>query len=280
VLEFPSEWVPQFGAHLTTAFPPTLGARVRYYERLRPQPSFGKVVQRILASDLEFRVHHAGEMTKLVTAEGEYGAWIALDGRREGAPAKRFIAVVFMEEFATAIDVLALIPEHFARAEGISLELARAQRFEMTRRPRLFEYTPPPGWHGIASGSTATWYPLEFPRKLASIAVPPASSFAGGLEAAAEQGSSSVEAGLAIETRERSELSTPERGVVLTVRGTRPGVARPTQRELAIFVVADRAYRVRLEAMGDPAWLDEVHAIFLGVASSIQPLPSSEDLRP
>ena len=91
MLPFPSEWVQHFGSNLVTAYPPGGGGRFRYHERLRPQPSFSAIVSRMLASDPDFTVHHVGELLRLVTAEGEYGAWVKIDGLREGSRAVRYL---------------------------------------------------------------------------------------------------------------------------------------------------------------------------------------------
>ena len=64
------------------AFPPELGARFRYFERVRPQPSFAAIANQVLTGDPEFTVHHIGEMVRVVTREGEYGAWVRIDGPR------------------------------------------------------------------------------------------------------------------------------------------------------------------------------------------------------
>ena len=65
-LRFPSDWVQHFGMDVATAYPPALGARFRYYERLRPQRSFSRIVDDLLATDPEFRVHRVGEIFRQV----------------------------------------------------------------------------------------------------------------------------------------------------------------------------------------------------------------------
>ena len=80
-MQFPAGWSLRYGANLVTAELPDLTARVRYRERLQPQPAFSAVVAQTLAEDPEFRVHELGDMTRVVTAEGEYGAAIAISSR-------------------------------------------------------------------------------------------------------------------------------------------------------------------------------------------------------
>lgn len=280
MLQFPSEWVQQFGVNLVTAFPPDLGARFRYHERLRPQPSFSAIVQRFLASDPEFRPHAVGEMIRIVTGESEYGAWVAIDGRREGSRAMRYIGAVFMDEFATALDVIAIIPKHFAQVEQLSLQMLRSETLQMTRRPRPFFYVPPVGWQAIPSGTTANWYPPDFPNNLSNIVVPPASLVDGETERAIESAFAQLGAGLTVESEHRDEFrsSTDVAGKYLRLHGGRAGRAEPIYRELVMYVVAPYAYRIRLETT-NAAQLLELREVFRGVAGSFRPLPAPEESR-
>jgi len=277
-LRFASGWVQHFGANLVSAFPPELGARFRYYERLRPQASLSAIVDRVLASDPDFRAHELGEMVRVVTSEGEYGGWVAIAGTRDGGPARRYVGAVFMGEFATALDVIALIPEHFAAVEALALELLRGQRFEMTKRPRQFFYVPPPGWHALPSGLIANWYPLDFPANLTNIVVPPATVVEGETGAAREAMLGELDAGLAVEDHVRSELIA-ECGVTGTaarVRGKRGD--RTLYRDLAVFVVENYAYRMRFET-ANADQLGELREVFRAVATSFRPLPTRDELQ-
>ena len=280
VIPFPSAWTQQFGVHITTAFPPDLGARFRCYERLRPQPSFSAVVELALASDPEFRVHSIGDMDRIVTHEGEYGAWVAIEGRREGTPAARFIGAVFLDEFACALDVIAVIPKHVAVVRQTSIDLLRAATFELTGRPRQFFYVPPIGWHAVMSGTTANWYPLDFPGNLSNISIPPARALALTPHAVVEAVEAEAGAGLSETISSRDEL-TSSSGVVgtyLRVHGRRAGKTDPLYREIAVFVVAPWVYRMRLETVGGQR-LTELREVFRGVAASFKPLPGTEEAR-
>jgi hypothetical protein len=280
VLSFPSDWNQQFGANLTTVFPPDLGARFRYHERLRPQPSFAQIVERVLARDPDFRVHEVGEMLRVVTHEGEYGAWVRVDGQRDGAQVARFIGAAFLDDFATVLDCIALRPAHFARLEQLSLELVRSQTFEMTRRPRRFFYTPPTGWQAIPSGVTANWYPPDFPNNLSNLVVPPARAIIDDVvrERVIEDVFDRLEAGLVVDGTARDELvsATGVKGAYKRLEGRRG--ERQLFREAAVFVVRDHAYQFRFETAVAERLL-ELREIFRGVAGSFRPLPSSDEAR-
>ena len=249
MVEFPSGWVQQFGVNLVTAFPPQMGARFRYHERLRPQPRFSTIVQRMLAADPEFKVHHVGEMVRVVTREGEYGAWVPIEGRREGSRARRFVGAVFMDDFATALDGIAVVPEHFAAVEQLSLEILRSDAFHMAARPRPFFYVPPVGWHGIPSGTTANWYPLDFPRNLTNLVVPPAMPVDGDGAGVVESACAQLGAGLEVDSSVRQDLTSASgvKGTCVHLVGHRAGRQEPIYREMAVFVVTPYAYRMRLE---------------------------------
>jgi hypothetical protein len=278
VILFPGEWRQTFGVNLTSAVAPELGARFRYHERIRPQPSFSKIVARALASDPEFRPRELGEVVRVVTVEGEYGAWVVVTGQREGLPAMRYIGSAFLDDFATVLDVIAIIPKHFARVERLARQLVRSQRFAMARRPRRFFYVPPVGWHGISSGLTANWYPLDFPQNLTNIVVPPAHQ--GERLDSIDEMLVAAEPGFTIESSARDTLTAASghRGAVLHVTGRRAGRDEPIHRDVAMFVVPPHVYRMRLETTNARALL-QLREIFYGVAGSFQPLPGNDETR-
>lgn len=280
VIAFPADWILHHGVELATAYPPDLGARYRYYERWQPQPSFAAIVERVLASDPELRVHQVGEAVRVVTTEGEYGAWVAVEGRREGKEAMRFIGAVFLDHFAAVLDCVAVIPAHFAQLRQQSFDLLRNATFHLVGRQRPFFYVPPVGWQPIVAGAATTWYPLDFPKHLATIAIPhaavmidldPDTAIAGAF---AEAG-----AGLELESSTRDAFTSAGgiAGSYLQLHGTRTGAGR-IYRELAMFVVAPYAYRFRLET-ADPDRLAETRELFRAVAGSFRPLPTFEETR-
>jgi hypothetical protein len=280
VVAFPSAWIQLFGVNLVSAFPPDLGARFRYHERLRPQPSFSAIVHRFLSEDTDFTPHHVGEMVRVVTHEGEYGAWARIDGQRDGRHAVHFVGAVFMDDFATALDCIAILPDNFANVEQLSLELLRGETLQMTQRPRRFFYVPPVGWQAIPSGMTANWYPLDFPNNLSNISVPPATFLEIDPSRAIESAFAEVGAGLTVENVVRDELTSASgvKGSTIRIQGRRAGKPEPLYLELAMFVVASRAYRIRLET-SNAAKLLELREVFRGVAGSFRPLPTAEEMR-
>lgn len=269
-----------YGANIATAYPPDLGARIRHYERLTPQPSFAAIVNRLLGNDPLFQPQFFGDMTRIVTTEGEYGAWVSIDGTREHSRAMKFVGALFLDEFATALDGIALIPQHFAEVQTAFVQLLRTAEHAFTERPRRFFYVPPPGWHGLPSGMIANWYPLDFPNNLTNIVVPPAmrveSSGARELEYAIAQ----CEAGMTIEASTRDDIvsSGGISGTCLRLLGTQAGRNERLHRELAVFITGGHLYRFRLET-GNAARLLELRDLFLSVARSFRPLPTQDERR-
>jgi hypothetical protein len=279
MLPFPPEWAQHLGVHVVATVPPGGGGRFRAHERLRPQPSFASIVESILAADPDFHAHEIGETLRPITAEGEYAAWVKIAGHRDGRPARRFVGAVFLGDFATALDCLALVPEKFVELERQSLELLHASTFSMAVRPRAFPYAPPPGWHGIPSGMTASWYPLDYPRSFSTIVVPPATPIDGDEAAAVEQAMADTGAGITVDgtAREAIVSTMGVRGTYLRVTGHRQAMV--LHRELAAFAVFPFLYQMRLET----AHADRLPALgelLRAVAASFQTLPTAGEGRP
>jgi hypothetical protein len=275
VLRVPAEWETRYGANLVILRHPTLSARISYQERLHPQPSFSSIIERVLDADPEFRAQQFGTPQRVVTLEGEYGAWISIRGQRRDARAMRCVGEVLMGEFATVLDALALVPEHFATVEAVSRELLLTQTFDMGRRPRQFFYEPPVGWHGLPAGMTANWYPLDFPRNRSIIVVPPAHHRDGDAASELERTAESLGVGLVIDELVRAPLHSRSGydGTNVQLRGHVEGRAAPIHRELAGFVVGARVYYARLETTMT-AQLEPLRAILRDLATSFHPLPS------
>jgi hypothetical protein len=266
------------GANLVTAYPVRGGGRFRAYERLRPQASFATIVEDILAADKQFLTYDVDETLHLITAEGEHAAWVRLAGRHRGREARRFIGAVFLGDFSTALDCVALVPERFAELERSSLELIRGATFSMTSRPRAFHYEPPPGWHALPSGLVASWYPLDYPRNATTIVVPPAAPFDGDEAQAVQVAIAHAGAGITVDALERGEVVSRigVRGALLTISGRR--ATKVLHRELAVFLVVPRVYRMRLETAA-AGQLGELRLLFRTMAASFRPLPSSYEGR-
>ncbi len=280
MVRFPAEWRTAFGVGLVTAFPPDLGARFRWYERLVPQPTFSAIVERVLATDPDFRVHQIGDTVRAVTHEGEYAAWVPVGGRRQGADAVRYIGAVFVDHFASALDCVAIVPTHFERLRQMSFDLLRTARSGLTARPRRFYYVAPAGWQALPGGDADTWYPPDFPDNLSNLAVPHAVTLTSPPDAAVETAGLELGSGLTIEHQERGEITTPTgvRGTLFQVVGTRAGRDESILRELAIFVVGERLYQVRLETVRADL-IDGLREQFRQVVASIRMLPGADEMR-
>ena len=278
--EFPSDWVQRFGVNLVTAYPPSGGGRFRYVARLYPQPSFSTILNQILASDPEFKVHHIGPLVRVITGEGEYGAWVKIQGLREGSKAVRYVGAVFLGDFATTLDCIVIVPERFAEFEQRSLALLRSETFHMAKRPRQFFYVPPAGWQGIPSGLVANFYPPDFPNNLTTLVVPPAHFSDTDKEQTREATFAAAGAGLNLESSLREELTADVgvKGHLLRLQGRRTSGQELIYRELALFVVPPYSYCLRLETTA-AARLGELREIFGRVAASLQPLPASGEPR-
>jgi hypothetical protein len=280
VLRVPAEWEIRYGANVTLLRRRDLAAQLGYHERIHPQPSFSSIIARVLDDDPEFRAQQFGTPQRVVTCEGEYGAWIAIEGRRGDARAMRWVGAVLMGEFATVLDALALAPEHGAAVEAVARELVHPQTFGMARRPRQFFYQPPGGWHGLPSGTTANWYPLDCPRNRSVIVVPPARHVDGDAAAELEVTVTSLGVGIVVDELVREPLRSHGGvgGTHVQLRGHIEGHTAAVHRELAGFVVGPWVYCMRLETAMS-AQLSELRALLCAVARSFQPLPSHDETR-
>ena len=278
VLRVPADWDTRYGANLVTLRRPALSARISYQERLHPQPSFSSIIERVLDADPEFRAQQFGTPQRVVTLEGEYGAWISIRGQRGDVRAMRCVGEVLMGEFATVLDALAVAPEHFATVAAVSRELLLTQTFDMMRRPRQFFYEPPVGWHGLPAGMTANWYPLDFPRNRSVIVVPPAHHLEGDPAAELERTAENLGVGIVIDELVREPLRSRggNDGTHVRLRGHVEGRAAAIHRELVGFVVGPRVYYARLETTMT-AQLEPLRATLRDVATSFHPLPSHHE---
>lgn len=278
-MSFPSDWPQTFGVDVASAFPPGLGARMRWFERIAPQPRFGAIVKQVLGLDPAFQIEQVGAVVRAVTLEGEYAALIAITGQRDGRPALRVVGAVFLDHFAAALDCIAIDPMRFAEVHHLAFELVRHARFALVARPRPFFYVPPRDWQGIPSRHTANWYPPAFPRERAVLSISHAEALASTLTVETLD-TSELESGLVIgeSAREPLVLEGGRAGLYVRVRGTRGEHLLPVQRELALFVIDQRAYRFRLETSSG-ANVPVAQAALRAAVESFAPLPKAEAMR-
>ena len=275
MIQFPSQWMTQFGVNLVTATPPEAGVSFRYYERLAPQPSFSSIVRRLLDEDPDFIVHNVGEMHRTVSNEGEYGAWLALTGTRQSAQAFRYIGAIFLDEFAAALDCTVDDPLVASRFEVRSRSLLNSAMFRITQRPRRFYYQAPSGWQAIPSSAATTWYPPDFPNNRTTIVVPlttVSNTIPRDVEVIIER----ISEGLHLEHQEREVIESlaQDNGTIVRVHGTREN--NRIFRQRAVFSIKSRIYRFELETTIEDR-LDEHTNIFNLLVQSFRPLPSAEE---
>jgi hypothetical protein len=158
-----------------TAPPEGKGAGViRYIERARPLTRIRDVVK-TFERDGRFRVVRTSTPERIITREGEYGALVTVDGLLLEAPVQRTVATVFLDDFYSLIDGLALHADHYVRvADQVrNLALNDAHWLSPLRR-RRFYYVPPAGWAGVAGLLHAFWFPQDHPANASKLTVLPA----------------------------------------------------------------------------------------------------------
>jgi hypothetical protein len=276
MLRVPAGWTRHVGANLLTIYPPGGGARVRYHERT-PPGTFSSVLRRVLGEDPHFRPAHLGTPLRAITAEGEYGAWVAIGGRRKGYECLRCVGAVLTDEFAAAVDGLALLPEKRGLIEATTRELLASAEYGLGVRRRRTMYNAPPGWQALPQGLVATWYPLDYPAHLATITVFPANPDTRPIPLVFEDLlAADAAAGVDVRTGTRAEPFAAQEGLAgqrfrYAARGT--GQDAPLlHRE--VIILGDHRYRylVRLENACERT-LDADLGVFVALAASMQPAP-------
>lgn len=278
MIVFPANWTQHFGEHLVTAYPPKGGGRFRYFERLRPAFDFASIVEKLISEDAAFRVTTIGETSKIVTEEGEYGAWVKIEGLRDHAPAQRFIGVVFTEDFAAVLDTLVIIPALFDEFARRSFEFLRSASFGLGKRRRLFLYSPPPDWQALPSGLTANFYPPDYPANRTNLVVLPATPTTQPLEEVIETRLAALSAGLSVEdsSSETFHSATRHSGVYLRLSGRPEGKNELVYRDATLFVIDGYVYMMRLESMSLEGLMN-MRELFRAVSASFRPLPQPHE---
>ncbi len=276
VIVAPPGWTQHFGAHLITLYPPEGGGRIRFYERIRPVQKSSQILRFVLDRDPAFRVSSVSDPLEVVTAEGEYGVWVRVNGSREGASAVHFVGAVFTDEFAAALDTLVVLKDKMAMLEATSRELLGSMTLGLGgRRRRRFLYDPPGGWQAIPSGLVANWYPPDFPANNTNIVVYPAEP--------SERPPSAIDNFLADEKHRGFELHGPIEDIALKsdgglsgrrwrFAGHKKGRDGLLYRDFVSLFSAPYAYQMRMETF-DSERLSENREIFAAVARSAMPIP-------
>lgn len=274
----PAGWTQHHGAHLVSLYPPGGGARIRFYERLRPVLRFSQVIEAVLSRDPLFRVSAIRDVQTAITSEGEYGAWARVHGTREGIATVRFIGAVFGDEFVAALDAFVLIAARVSAIEQIARDLLLQSRFALGTRRRRFVYQPPVGWRALQSGLVSNWYPPDFPRNRANLVVMPAEPTVRAAHElidvvrllAEERELGGTLDGTVEDAELRSWSGLVGRRCAFTVRRGERGELH--RRELAAFAVGPHAYLLRMESLV-PERTAEHHQIFVDTARTVVSLP-------
>ena len=257
-------------------YPPDGGGRIRFYERIRPLVSFSQIVRMVLRNDPAFRVKMLLAPCEVITCEGEYGAWVRVQGTREGVAAVHFVGAVFADEFAAALDTLVVLKDKAEMLEATAKEMLANVSFGLGVRRRRYLYCPPAGWQAIPNGLVANWYPPDFPANHSNIVVYPAQpmldaghhTFAYFLSQEEAQGFTlHGEGGVDIVSEGGLE------GKHWQFTGRRANRDDLVHREVITFLSPTYSYALRMESF-DTTRLPETREIFRQTARTIQPIPS------
>lgn len=147
---------------------------IRYRERLRPMQRVLSII-RAQDRDPSFELLDLRQPQRIVTAEGEFGAFVRMDGRLLGRPARRAVAFIYGDDFYSHIAGLAVQPERFDALEEVVRHLADREMLGLGERRRRFLHAPPRGWQGLERVALHAYYfPPDYPRNRSVLVVYPA----------------------------------------------------------------------------------------------------------
>ncbi len=163
------------GAALVTAPPEGKAAGfIMYVERRRPLVRISAVVAE-LEADRRFRITRAGKPERAANGEGEHAGIVIVDGLLLEAPVRHVIGFVFMDDWFSVIDGLALRADQFDRFENqVRNLILNDYHMAGELRRRRFYYAPPRGWQGIAKFLHTFWFAPDYPANGSRITVIPA----------------------------------------------------------------------------------------------------------
>ncbi|MCS6912585.1 MAG: hypothetical protein RMK29_19845 [Myxococcales bacterium] len=147
---------------------------IRYRERLRPLHRVLSII-RAQDNDPSFELVDLRQPQQIVTAEGEFGAFVRIDGLLQGRPARRAVAFIYGDDFYSHIAGLALQPERFDALEAVVRHLADQEMLGLGERRRRFLHAPPRGWQALERVALHAYYfPPDYPRNRSVLVVYPA----------------------------------------------------------------------------------------------------------
>jgi hypothetical protein len=277
----PPTWQRLGGMQVLTLVPPTGRGRVRVHERL-PLTGFDAVVATLLAEDLTFRPAVVSPVSRLVSLEGEYGAWVGLAGSASGARVHRWIGALCGDDFVLALDGVSREPTLDDVIQRATRWLLQHASLGLGARRRRHLYQPPPGWFGLLAGLCATYRPPGFPRERAQLEVHPA-------EPSALDAGEALEQLLADEERRgfiRSGALAAEpcqarhglAGRLVKYAGRWPSESERAEHTLAVLADGRYRYCVRAEELG--ACASRPEEALRALVATIEPLPRAREHRP
>jgi hypothetical protein len=176
---FVEDWVARVTAAGVAFHPPdgrsVGGLNVR--ERLRPL----RPVRDVVASELVrlagiLDAPQIGRIERILTDEAEHGALVAVHARSkiDQAPVLFLFGFVFGDDFYNLLEGWMTDEARFAEIDEVMRNAIKVNYLCLGQeRQRWYDYTPPPGWQGLARGLLTQWYPLDYPRHFARINVAP-----------------------------------------------------------------------------------------------------------
>lgn len=277
--------------------PPHLsGLRVFYLERQGPLRSLSTLMEETLAADPGFTFGSAATAERLVTGEGEYAAVIDIQGTLGGAPAaengdegeeehsrpvQRSVGAVFGEDFSTWLDVVCVKPELFDEARALARQLLASEQLCLGVRRRRFFFTPPSGWHPMANGLIARFYPPGYPRESAVVTVWPAqpleSAGIGWHEQVLRGTLHPNEPDADAELGDGPHRLTSAHGLAGLWSRVRVQTTGGQRRRRTVATFQDRLYGYALTCESpESITAERQHQVLLAVANSVQPIPGAQ----
>jgi hypothetical protein len=275
MIQPPPNWRQDSGVNLVTLYPPEGGGRVRFYPRLAVRRA-SELVDDVVGREAALAHPRVTRSERLITDEGEHALWLEVRGDRRGVGDLHFVGVVLTDDFAAVLDTRVDVIERRTYLERCTHDMLLGLRFGMGQRRRRYWYRPPEGWYALPQGSLATWYPPDYPRHCANIAVFPA-------EPSDEPPHTVFDAELAHEEERGLIVNGPVTAARLvgqsglegfrwSVTGRGPGPAGVVVRETIVLVGNGHHYRMRLESR-TPGELASDRRTLIALADSIEPVP-------